>query len=281
MELKNIEMTLNGRIGNMIYEIFSIYYFCQKYNIPTDIIKFNKNYILTDVIKKQIKLSGNDNYLNRNMKFFSNIEEKFFSEDEINSIFFNSSEPFYPYNICINLKSPNIENFLDKNIDYIKNCTNIKFVKYYDDQLTAYSNITSKIYNNLLLYKKLFYNKELFDSVYNNNEILKNRQRKLYGLSFRIQEFAHKKISDTIKEINYCVKDESDCYIFSDDIQTLKFNLDTSTLNFKNIYFYNENEEAYMNLITLAMCDKVIGNQPMSSFISNAKILNYIIYNEI
>ncbi len=280
MNLKNIEMTLLGRIGNMIYEVFSIYYFCQKYNILKDKILFTKNrHILYDIIKHQMNLSGNENYLERNIKFFDNIKDRFYDESDIEKIFFDNFSIHTPYSLCINLKCNNIENFLDLNSKFIKDCYNIRLIKYYPDNI-----LLSKIYNGYIkLYTDLFYNKELFNRIKEEDQVLKNKSKEIYGLTFRIQEFSSLDFDNQILIINNSIKNNNaDCYVFCDDISTIKTLLDFSKLNFENIYFYDRtNKEDYEQLITLALCDHIIGNQPISSFITNAKILNYIIKNEL
>ena len=278
--IKYVECAINGRIGNIILNIFSTYMFCIKYGIPFDRIVVNTHTKFIDYYTNEENVEYS--YMENILPFFANIRHHLIDDDTnlqrtINlckaksqyiEISLDANHKFNSY-----LKYQNI-NFHD--FEYIKiNYFNVEF-----SDLSFYALDDNAKY--LALFQNLFINNTMMNKIYNQNFLVDKKHKNIVGYSVRCcQDFKNAMpttafqtpdvILTDIK--NIFVDDGSQIlYVFSDDIEYCRQILNHKIKNIK----FHENVNPYVDLYCLSLCDDVYGNK-YSTFILCAKIMNHII----
>lgn len=226
---------MNGRFGNMLKSIYTVYYYCKQYNIDEQNIVFN-GYRFSDGKDSHIKLA---NYID----FFVNIRDKFVDES-----------------LWKKLTKGNICATYVENTDFGKNITFKSWIWKYCGNDDEYE-----------LFGKLFYNKELFDSVINKCDLYKDR----IAIHIRRTDFLrHEHIKPYVYTEQQCQNliDENEKYIvFSDDVEWCRNTLK----KYNNCIFMDKTilKKDWEHFIIMCCCKKII-RQYYSSFSTSAGYIN-------
>lgn len=228
---------LNGRLGEIMFMTYGLFFYCIKNKIPVNQICLNYDYIGQDYFQNKF------NIIKDNFKIFKNIDKYFIPGDIYKNIFSNSI-------------------ILDNNYKYIPDKIEYDFSKNYVLRNFWYFPL------DLDLFKKLFYSNELFAEIknkyqsinfnnscsihirrgdyllINNNDCLKNKYKYKKILS---PDEIYKKINE-FKNINNLNRKNITYLIFSDDIDWCKKNI-----KIKNCKYMNGNTD-YEDMILISLC---------------------------
>lgn len=265
-----LECVLSGRIGNIILEIFSAFYFIKTYHLYNYSLIIDRKYNFINLKKQLI----NKNYLDNIFPFFENIQSCFKNSIDYKCIeekkYFSKA---YGKWLGLSFNAQLIGKTLNEHITKL-NLQNFSYIE---------TNFFDSTFNNVMFYKQNSDAAELFNQLFYNKKLFKTiTECNTDNIAYCIRLGDFKTLMpqclmpiEQIKNEIYSIKlkyPTKNIIIFSDDIIECKKNLKDKTLT----YYVNIND--YVDLINVSKCYKVFGNK-FSTFVQIGKILNYIQYD--
>lgn len=264
---KTIECVLSGRIGNIILEVFSFFYFIKKHHLHSYKAVISQSYDFIDMCG----ILRCKDYLNDIMPVFSNVKEVFMDDVQYHHMLKKKyAAKAYGKWIGLSFNAQLIGTTLDQKISGIR----LNEFDYIETSFfeSAYNNVNFYIENAdaAALFSALFCNRQLFSKVNRTSHDdvaycirLGDFKTLMPGCLYDVQTMKNELLG--IKKAH----NSKQIVIFSDDIAECKKLLNDSQLK------YYDNVSDYEDLIAVSKCGAVYGNK-YSTFVQVAQILNFL-----
>lgn len=247
-----ITCKFGGQLGNIMLEIFGVFWYVKKHNLPFSDVVFNKDYCVAT--QENIPVVHND-YITNNMPILINIAQHFISRNDIKNMqFFECQEKHI-------LHGNDIDPTKFKNISFRQ--FDFRFPHTEDERH---------------LFNSLFYVQSLVDSLkrkfnckFSFNESCAVHVRRTDFKNFHDGKFIQSPSQIAKKITNHSLQIPTKTYvIFSDDIEWCKQNLSKLGVN---VVFNDLKLHGYEDIMLMSMMKcGIIGNN--SSFSYCAQLLN-------
>lgn len=265
---KTIECVLSGRIGNIMLEMFSFFYFIKKHHLYDykPVISSKYDFIdMNDILRCK-------DYLSSIMPVLNNVRTVFANESQYCKAMKKKHDAkAYGKWLGLSFNAQLVGTALDDKISRL--CLNdFDYIETHFFE-SAYNNVGfyQKNADAATLFSALFYDKQLFDhvDVTSDNDVaycvrLGDFKTLMPNCLYDVQT-----LKNDILYINRAHKNKR-ILVFSDDIAECK-----TMLNDLHFLSYHTNISDYEDLIAASKCHAVYGNK-YSTFVQVSQILNFL-----